>query len=136
MIRLLISAALFLAAAAIGLLAADQVVDGVDVSASGFVVMVVLYAIVQSVLTPFVTKVAATKAPVLLGGTSLVSTFIALVVATLFGDALTISGGIGTWIAATVIVWVVTAIASLLLPWALVKAGVEKARPRRAARRA
>lgn len=131
MIRLAISAVLFLASAAIGLLAADRVVDGVDVGATGFVVTVIVYAVVQSVMTPFVTKVAATRAPVLLGGTSLVSTLIALVVATLIGDALDVSGGVGTWIAATVIVWVVTAIASLLLPWALVKAGVEQAGPRR-----
>ena len=45
-------------------------------------------------------------------------------------DSLTIDGGFGTWLTATVIVWLATALATLLIPFILVKAGVESARAR------
>jgi hypothetical protein len=129
MIRLLIRTVIFLAAAAIGLLVASQVVDGMTVSASGFATVVVIYAVAQSVLTPFIMKVAAKNATAFMGGVSLVSSYVALLLASIFGSALEINGA-GAWIAATVIVWLVTALASFLLPFILVKAGVERARAR------
>lgn len=60
----------------------------------------------------------------------LVASFVALFVATLVGNSLTISGGATTWIAATVIVWLATALATVLLPFILIKAGIESARSR------
>ncbi|KAB7741378.1 hypothetical protein GA707_17665 [Nostocoides sp. F2B08] len=132
MVRLIIRTIVFLAAAALGLLAAALLVDGVEVTASGFLIVVVLYAVVQSVISPFIARVAAKNASALLGGVGIIAALIALVAASLVGDSLTISGGIGTWIAATVVVWLVTALATLLLPWILVKAGVERARENRA----
>ena len=133
MVRLIIRTAVFLVAAALGIIAATLLVDGVSVTASGFLIVVVLYAVVQSVISPFIAKVAARNASALLGGVGIIATFIALLAATLVGDSLTISGGVGTWIAATVVVWLVTALATLLIPWLLVKAGVERARERRGA---
>lgn len=133
MVRLIIRTIVFLAAAALGLLAAALLVDGVEVTASGFLIVVVVYAVVQSVISPFIARVAAKNASALLGGVGIIAALIALIAATLVGDSLTISGGIGTWIAATVVVWLVTALATLLLPWILVKAGVEHARENRAA---
>lgn len=131
MIRLAVRTLIFLGSAAVGLLAASLLLDGVEVSASGFFVAVVIYAVIQSVISPFLTKLAATSATALLGGTGLLASLIALIVASWVGDSLTITGGIATWIAATVIVWVVTAVATLLLPLILVKSGVESARARR-----
>ena len=133
MVRLIIRTAVFLVAAALGIIAASLLVDGVSVTASGFLIVVVLYAVVQSVISPFIAKVAARNASALLGGVGIIATFIALLTARLVGDSLTISGGVGTWIAATVVVWLVTALATLLIPWLLVKAGVERARERRGA---
>jgi hypothetical protein len=130
MIRFLIRAAVFLASAAVGLLAADALLDDVSVSASGFAMVVVIYAVVQSVIAPFLTMTAAKNASAFLGGTGLVASFLGLLAASWFGDALTISGAT-TWILATLVVWLVTALASLLLPLLLVKAGVERARARR-----
>ena len=127
MIRLLIRLVVFLVSAAIGLLVAAALLDGVTLHTSGFVVVVVVYALVQSIISPFLVKVAAKNATAFLGGIGLVSALVALIVATLIGDGLEISG-VGTWIAAAVIVWLVTAIATLMLPWMLVKAGVESAR--------
>ncbi|MGN0063925.1 MAG: hypothetical protein ACI379_06760 [Nocardioides sp.] len=132
MIRLLVSTLVFLGSAAIGLLVAASALDGVRVEAAGFVLTVLIYAVIQTVISPFLTKVAAQRASAFLGGTGLVATFVALLVATLVGDSLTITGGAATWIASTVIVWLVTAVATLMLPWLLIKAGVKSARARRA----
>jgi hypothetical protein len=130
MIRFLVRTAIFVVSAAVGLLVAASLVDGVEVTASGFVVAVVLFAVIQSVLSPFIAKVTARNAAALLGGVGLLSTFVALWLTTRLGDALTIDGGAGTWIAATVVVWLATALATLLLPIILVKAGLEAARAR------
>lgn len=128
MIRFLVRTAVFLGSAAIGLLAASVILDGVSLSASGFVLVVGIYAVIQSVISPFLARIAAKNASAFLGGVGLVATLIALVVASLAGDALVIRGGITTWLSATVIVWLVTAIATLLLPVAFLKAGVQAAR--------
>ncbi len=128
MIRFLIRVLVFLGSAAIGLWVTSLIVDGVEVTASGYLITVGIFAIVQSILTPFIAKVVSQNARAFLGGVGLVSTFVALLVATLFGNALTISGGPLVWIAATVLTWLFTAVATLLLPVALVKAGINRAR--------
>ena len=128
MIRLLIRSAIFLVSAAVGLLVTAGLVDGVDVTPSGFLVAVVLFAVIQSVLAPFIATVTAKNAAALLGGVGLLSTFVALWLTTLIGDSLTIDGGVTTWLTATVIVWLATALATLLLPFLLVKAGIDAAR--------
>jgi hypothetical protein len=128
MVRLLVRSLVFLVSAAVGLLAAALILDDVHLSASGFVLAVVLFAVIQSVLSPFIAKVAARNAAALLGGVGLIATFVALLVTSWVGDSLTIDGGAATWIAATVIVWLATALATLLLPFLLLKAGVESAR--------
>lgn len=114
MIRLLIRCAFFLGSAAVGILAAVWLLPEVSVSAAGFVTAVVLFAIAQSVLSPFITKIAAKNAPAFLGGIGLVSTFVALVIASAFGG-LSISGW-RTWVLATLVVWLVTALTTLVLP--------------------
>lgn len=130
MIRFLLRTAIFLVSAAVGLLVTAALVDGVDVTPGGFVFAVVLFAAIQSILAPFIAKVTARNAAALLGGVGLLSSFVALWLTTLIGDSLTIDGGVGTWLTATVIVWLATALATLLLPIILVKAGIEAARAR------
>ncbi|KRF00010.1 hypothetical protein ASG88_11420 [Nocardioides sp. Soil777] len=130
MIRFLVRTAIFIVSAAVGLLVTAAVVDGFDVTASGFLTAVLIFAVIQSVLSPFIAKVTARNAAAFLGGVGLLSTFVALWLTTLIGDALTIEGGATTWLAATVIVWLATALATLLLPIILVKTGVEAARAR------
>lgn len=130
MVRLLLRALIFLASAALGLLVASAVLDGFTVAASGFVVTVVVFAVAQSVLAPFVFKMSSRYAPAFLGGIGLVSTFVALLLAHLLTDGLTISG-VSTWVLAAVLVWVVTALATFALPLVLLR---EK-KQRRAGRR-
>lgn len=125
--RILVRALVFLGSAALGLLAAALVLDDVEVTASGFVITAVIFAVVQSLATPFLEKLARDKARALLGGVGVFAALIALLVASLVGNALTVTGGPLTWVLAALIVWVVTAIATMLLPAALVKAGVESA---------
>ncbi len=129
MIRLLIRMVVFFGSAAVGVLVADAILDQMEVQSSGFLVAVVIYAGIQLVISPVLMKLAAKNATTFLGGTGLLATFIALLAATWWGDALSISG-VSTWIAATVIVWFVTALATLLLPFLLLKAGVQSARAR------
>lgn len=119
MISFLIRAAIFLGSAAVGLLVATWLLSGFSVSASGFITAVVIFAIAQSVLSPFIAKMAKRHAPAFLGGIGLVSTFVALLIASIFGG-LTISG-VSTWIMSTVLVWLVTALATLLLPLIFVR---------------
>lgn len=130
MIRLLIRAAINLVSAAIGLLVANAVLDDLEVTASGFILTVVIFALAQAILAPFILVVVKRNAEAFLGGVGIVSTLVALWVASLFGDALTISG-LSTWLVAAVIVWLAAALASFLLPFILLKAGVQNARERR-----
>lgn len=111
MIRFLLRVAVFLGSSAIGLLVASLVVPGVRLSAWGFIAAVVVFTVAQALLSPFFLKMATKYASAFLGGIGLVSTFVAL----LLSNGLSISG-IGSWVGATVVVWLVTAVATLVLP--------------------
>jgi len=115
MVLLLLRAAIFLGSAALGLLAAAWLVPGVSVSANGFIVAVVLFALAQAILSPFILKMASRYAAAFLGGIGLVSTLVALILASIFTDGLRIEG-LGSWVWATLVVWLVTAVATMLLP--------------------
>lgn len=91
------------------------------------VAVVVIFAALNGVLGPFVGKVAMRNAPALLGAIGLVTTFAALVITDLLSDGLTING-VTTWILATLIVWLTSMLASILLPVILVRAGVNSLR--------
>ncbi|MFH6688419.1 phage holin family protein [Cellulosimicrobium funkei] len=116
MIRFLLSFAINVVLAAVGLLVAANVFGGVTVHASGFTVAVLVFAVAQGVLAPFVFNVARKYASAVLGGIGLVSTFLALWIATLVGDGLEISGA-STWIGVTVVVWLISALGGWLLGW-------------------
>lgn len=129
-IRLLIRLAIYLVSSTVGLLVADAILDDMTVEASGLVTVVVIFTVAQAILGPFIAMTVARNANAFLGGVGLVTTFVALLIASTIGDALSISG-VATWIAATVLVWLVTALATLLIPLLLVKMGVEAARDRK-----
>lgn len=128
MIRFLVSAALFFASAAVGLLVADVVLDDMSVSGvASFLAVVVIFALAQAVLAPFIFKVTRRNAPALVGGIGLITTFVALLVTTLVTDGLRIDGAV-TWLWATLIVWIATMLASLVLPIVFAKHLVDKRR--------
>ncbi|MYR05154.1 hypothetical protein GTV32_01875 [Gordonia sp. SID5947] len=132
MIRILIRAVVYLISAAIGILVATWALDDMHVHMGGFLLAVVIFAAAQLILSPFIVKFVRRNAEAFLGGVGLVSTFVALLLASLLGnDGIEISGAT-TWVAATVITWVVTAVGTLFVPFLLAKAGIEKARENRA----
>lgn len=108
MIRFLLGAVANLVLAAIALIVADLVLDDVSVRPLGFVIAVLVFTLAQSLLTPVIFSIARKYASALLGGIGLVSTFLALWVATLLSDGITITG-IG-WLLAPLIVWIITAL--------------------------
>ncbi len=74
----------------------------------GFITSVVVFTVAQTIVAPIVTRVASKHATALLSGVGLISTFLALFIATLFPGGIRIWGQ--GWISATLLVWVVTAI--------------------------
>ena len=120
MIRFLLRVAVFLGSSAIGLLVASLLVSGMTLRPLGFLTAVVIFTVAQGILSPFFLKMANRYASAFLGGIGLLSTLAALILASLFSSGISIRG-IGSWIAATVIVWLVTAIATVILPALVLK---------------
>ncbi|MGZ0711287.1 hypothetical protein ACWPKO_23460 (plasmid) [Coraliomargarita sp. W4R53] len=130
MIMFLLRALIFLASAAIGLIVADLVLSGFTISWSGwgFVLAIVIFAVLQSVLAPWTIKVARRNAPALLGGIGIVSTFIALLITALIPQAGLSITDFWSWVLAPIIVWAVTALATMVLPALFIKNKVEDKR--------
>lgn len=131
MVRFLLSVVVFLASAALGLLVAQLLVDEMSIDASSFLMVVVIFAVLQSVLAPFMARVAARNAPALLGGVGLITTIVSLLITAWVNDGFSITGGIGPWLLASLAVWLVTMVATLLLPFLLAAFGVRTLRENR-----
>ncbi|WP_336500539.1 hypothetical protein [Microbacterium paraoxydans] len=128
MITLLYRGLMYLVSAGLGLLAADLLLDGFQIQWDqwwGFVVCIVVFAVLQSVLSPWVSRLADRYAPVLMGGIGIFSTLIALMVVVL----LPIGGlrivDLTGWLLGAVIVWLVTALGSVLLPLVFLRRRME-----------
>lgn len=115
MIRFLVRTLVLLLANAVGLLVASLVLDGMNVDASAFILDVVIFTVVVALMTPFMANQFRRRQSAALGGVALIATLIALIVTDLISDGFTIDG-IGTWLAATVIVWAASLIAAWILP--------------------
>ena len=105
---------------AIGLLVAAWVVPGVSVSVLGFIVAVLLFSVAQEMLSLPILRLPRAYASLLLGGTGLVLTVVALSLASVLTHELTIRGT-ASWFAATIVVWLVTTLGAISLPEALVR---------------
>ena len=105
---------------AIGLLVAAWVVPGVSVSVLGFIVAVLLFSVAQEMLSLPILRLPRAYASLLLGGTGLVLTVVALSLASVLTHGLTIRGT-ASWFAATIVVWLVTTLGAISLPEALVR---------------
>jgi MFS family permease len=120
----LIRALTFIGSAAVGLILADLLLEGFHIDWTdwwGFLLAVLIFALIQSVLAPLVSRLTRRHAPALLGGIGIISTFISIVVVVLIPGA-----GIGisqplAWVVAPLIVWVVTAVATWLVPPLFIK---------------
>ena len=116
----LVRAVVLLVSWAIGLAVAAWVVPGVSVSASGFIVAVVLFSAAQATLSLLIVKLPRAYASLLLGGTGLVLTLVALILASALTHGLTIHG-VASWVAVTIVVWLVTTVGAISLPEVLVR---------------
>jgi hypothetical protein len=110
----------FLASWAIGLLLAARVVPGVSVSASGFIVAIVFFSVAQATLSLLIVKLPRAYASLLLGGSGLGLTVAALGLTSALTHGLHIDG-VASWVATTVLVWLVTTIGAISVPDALVR---------------
>ena len=127
MIRFLLSVAISIVSATVALLVAAGIVDGVRMQLAGFVVAVLVFTAAQAILAPFVFNLARKYASAVLGGIGLVSTFLALLVATMFPNGLHISG-ITAWVITPLIVWIITALGTWILGIVIIKRWWEKRR--------
>ena len=120
--QILFRSVLLLAWWAIGLLVAGWVVPGVSLSASGFIVGVVVFSVAQAALSFLCLKLPHGYASLLLGGTGLALTVLALILATATTHGLTVRG-MASWVASTLVVWLVTTIGAVSLPELLGRQG-------------
>lgn len=131
MIAFLIRAVIFVVSAALGLVVADLILPGFTLHWNdwwGILLAVVIFAVLQSVLAPWLLTVARRHANAFIGGIGLVSTFVALLIAVLIPAAGIGIDGPVAWIIGTLVVWLVTALASWLLPPLFLKKQVQQRR--------
>lgn len=133
MITLLFRTFTYLVSAGIGLIVADLVLPGFQIQWEkwwGFVICIVIFAILQSILSPLIAKLADRYAPVLMGGIGIFSTLVALIVVVL----LPIGGlrivDVTGWLLGAVIVWLISALGTVLLPLIFLKREVRERRKR------
>jgi len=115
-------AIVFLASWGIGLVVAAWIVPGVSLSPPGFIVGVLAFAVMQAILSLTILKLPREYATLLLGGTGLALTIFALILASISTHGLTIDG-MQSWLATTVVVWLVTTIGAVTLPELLIRTG-------------
>lgn len=100
---------------AAGLLLASVLLDGFSIAPLSFIVVVIVFTIVQIVAEPLISRLSERKLPALKGGIALVVAFVGLLATDMVTTGLTI-GGIANLLAATLLVWLGALIAGLLLP--------------------
>ncbi|XKH52907.1 phage holin family protein [Citricoccus nitrophenolicus] len=135
MIRMLLQAAINVVTAAVGLLVAGALIEGVTLNAAGFVTGVVVFVVAQAILGPFVFNLARQYASAILGGIGIVSTFLALWIASLVPGGLSITG-LSAWVLAPLLVWVITALGMWLLGFLVLNRWWDKRAEKKSIRRA
>ncbi|GBE58241.1 hypothetical protein BMS3Abin01_01174 [bacterium BMS3Abin01] len=125
MIRMLASAVLTLLANAVGLLIAAALLDGFSIDALSLVQVTLVFTVVEVVAGPLLISISIKNLPALRGGIALVTTFAGLLVTDLFLAGLSING-IGTWILASLVVWLSALLAGIFLPLILFKKALDQ----------
>ncbi len=125
MVRFLVRTGVMLLANALGLIVAAALLDGMQLDTTSFIEAVIIFTVAVALMTPFMANQLRKRQSAALGGVSLIATLISLIITDIISDGLSISG-IGTWIAATVIVWGASLLAAWLLPYLGLKKYLEK----------
>ncbi len=114
MIRFLIRVGIALLGAAIGFIIAATVLDDMTLDGAAFVIAIGIFVLLTAVLEPLIEKIGDENLSIIAMFSSLITTFLALLITELVSDGLSISG-VGTWVLATLIVWASTALATWIL---------------------
>jgi hypothetical protein len=115
MVRLLVRTSLALLANAAGLYIASVALDDFDINGAGYITAVVIFTLATVILGPLIGVIALRSAKILMGGIGLVITLAGLIITDIFTDGLSISG-LDTWVLATLIVWLCSLLATVILP--------------------
>jgi hypothetical protein len=124
-VRLVAITVLALIGNAIGIIVAAAVLDDMTLNGAAFVIDIVMFTLAFVVLQPLAVKMAL-RHSTLAGGSALLATLVALIVSDLLSDGLSISG-VTTWVLATLIVWIVSVLAGVLLPMVMFKKALGRA---------
>jgi low temperature requirement protein LtrA len=124
MIRFLVRTTLSILANTIGLLVASLLLDDFSITGFSFALAVLFFTIATAILGPFIMKIAMKNAPYLMGGIALVTTFVGLLLTQVFTEGINIKG-MSTWVIATLVVWLFSVLASVVLPVFLFRKRVE-----------
>ncbi len=100
---------------AIGLLLAAILLPEFAIQPISFIVVVIVFTLVQWIAEPLILKMGEKRAPAIKGGIALIVTFVGLLLTDLITNGLTV-GGISNLLAATLLVWLGALIASIVLP--------------------
>lgn len=115
MIRLALSVIATIIANAVGLLLAVFILPGFVIDPMSFFITLLVFSGVMILTGPLVTKIAITSMPQIRGAVALVTAFVGLKVTDWLTTGMDI-GGISNWLAATLLVWLGSLVAEILLP--------------------
>jgi len=115
MMRLLLTTLATIIANAAGLLFAAMLLTGFTIDAVSFIVVLLVFTGVMILAGPLTTKIAITSVPQLRGSVALVTVFIGLKVTEWLMPGFDM-GGLSNWLAATLLVWLGSLVAEILLP--------------------
>ncbi len=96
-----------LGANAIALILAALIFDGFKLNVSGFVVALVVFALLTALLPWLILKFLVRHAGSLIALSGLIATFLALLITSVFFSGLDIDG-VTTWVFATLFIWIVS----------------------------
>ncbi len=125
MMKMLISAAFTTLANAVGLMLAALILPNFSISPLSFIIVVALFTVISVIASPLLTKVSLKNLPALQGGVALITVFIGLLATDLVMSGMNI-GGISNLLAATLLVWLGSVIAAILLPMYILKEAQKK----------
>ena len=128
MIRFIVNAVVFMVAAAIGILVADIALDGMSVEYPlSFLTAAVVFGLLSAIIEPLLGRVTRRNADMLTGGVGLFTALISLVITSVIVGGLALDG-VGTWLAAALIVWLASMLAGFILKITVAKRFVEGVR--------
>lgn len=113
--NLLIGIGVQLGSSAVAIILAALILPSFSLRFGGLLTAVVVFTIAQSLLEKLVAKLATKYTPTLAGLASLVSTWLALVIASMPFGGIGIHGFF-TWIIAALVIWAITGLCAVVVP--------------------